>query len=218
MPTLTSVQVGLPKERIQANNAMEDSNARTWHSGIFKSTVTERVWMGALNIAGDGQADLKHHGGPDRAALMYCAAHYAYWRQVLPEVPWEYGGFGENLTVTELNEETTCLGDIYQIGEARVQVTQPRQPCWKLARRWQIKDLAARVDENKYSGWYVRTLTEGHIQAGDAITLLERPHPNWSINTVRYVVYHLEDHPKLTAELAEITALSADWHRYLAER
>lgn len=215
MPTLISIQVGKPQER--PLDAVSNSQGKTWTSGIFKAPVSGRVWVGSLTLAGDGQADLKNHGGKDRVALLYAAEHYAYWREVLPEIPWVYGGFGENLTVSGLHEDSAFLGDIYAIGDVRLQVTQPRQPCWKLAKRWQQRDLTARVASTGYSGWYVRTLREGEIEAGMPIELIDRPYPQWSINQVRYVADNYEDEPLLVKELAKNSALSANWRDWFAE-
>jgi MOSC domain-containing protein YiiM len=216
MPTLVSIQVGKPTERSLKTNTMQDSRSRQWTSGIFKTAVSGHVWLGKLNLSGDGQADLVNHGGPDRAVLMYAAEHYDYWRKELPEVAWEYGGFGENFTISGLNEETVCLGDVYEIGAVRIQISQPRQPCWKLARRWRIRDLAIRVTENQYSGWYARTLVEGEVEAGLPVTLVERPYPDWAINRVRYVADHYDENPQLAQALAQIPALSEGWREGLA--
>jgi MOSC domain-containing protein YiiM len=217
VPTLISVQVGLPQERNLAIAAsMQDAEGKKWTSGIYKTPVSGPVWVGALNLEGDGQADLISHGGPDRAALLYCAEHYDYWRETLPDLEWVYGGFGENFTVSGLDENTACLGDIYAIGDVRIQVSQPRQPCWKLARRWKLKDLAARVERNGYSGWYVRVLQEGNVEAGMPIELIECPFPQWTITQVRNVADNAADDLDLTRELSQIQALSEGWREGLA--
>ena len=190
MPQIVSLQVGLPADRHYANDV--DGEGQVWRSGIFKTPVEGAVYLGKENFAGDRQADLKNHGGPDKAVLMYGAGHYDYWRRVLPQLDWVYGGFGENLTVTEMTEDKVALGDVYAIGSVRIEVSQPRHPCWKLARRWQQKDLAARVQENRFGGWYVRVLQEGSVEAGQKLTLLERPYPEWTISRVFDIIYNLD--------------------------
>ena len=190
MPEIVSLQVGLPADRQYENNA--DGEGRVWRSGIFKTPVEGSVYLGKENFVGDRQADLNNHGGPDKAVLIYGVSHYDYWRRVLPQIDWVYGGFGENLTVTDMTEDKVALGDVYAIGDVRVEVSQPRHPCWKLARRWQQKDLAARVQENGFSGWYVRVLQEGNVEAGQKLMLLERPYPEWTITRVFDIIYNLD--------------------------
>src|SRR5437667_4412320 len=102
------------------------------------------------------QADTKHHGRPEQAVLLYAATHYVLWQRELTLLETGSGGFGENFTVDELTEETACIGDIYAIGEAQIQVTGPRYPCWKIERRWGIGGLTARVAEKVRTGWYCR--------------------------------------------------------------
>lgn len=208
MPELLAIHVGRPQAR-----GADSISEKPWTSGIHKQTVAGRVWLRALNLDGDGQADLKNHGGPDRAALAYSADHYPVWHKDLhrPDLP--YGAFGENFTISGIDETTVCIGDIYAIGEARVQVTQPRQPCWKLARRWQIKDLAAQVEARAWGGWYLRVLQEGEVGAGAQVELLQRPHPDYSVQRVFRLRKAGERGPE-AAFLAQLPALSADWRDY----
>jgi MOSC domain-containing protein YiiM len=204
MPQIVSMQVGLPAERHYANTS--DGEGKVWRSGIFKSPVTGAVYLGKENFVGDAQADLKNHGGPDKAVLMYAISHYDYWKRVLPQLEWVNGGFGENLTVTDMTEDNVALGDVYAIGGARVEVSQPRHPCWKLARRWGQKDLAARVERNGFAGWYVRVLQEGTVEAGQKIELLKRPFPEWTISRVFDIIYNLERNVDESLELAHCPA------------
>jgi len=151
-----------------------DPMERDWYSGIYKQPVSGRVWVGCENIDGDGQADLRFHGGPNRVALCYSADHYPRWQAELNDSSLEYGFFGENFTIEGLEENTVHMGDIFQIGEARVQVSQLRGPCWKLARRTGHKDMVERVLENGRSGWYVRVLQEGFVESGQPFILESR--------------------------------------------
>lgn len=204
MPQIVSIQVGLPAERHYANTS--DGEDKVWRSGIFKSPINGAVYLGKENFVGDAQADLRNHGGPDKAVLMYAVSHYDYWKRVLPQLEWVNGGFGENLTVTDMTEDNVALGDVYAIGEARVEVSQPRHPCYKLARRWGQKDLAARVEGNGFSGWYVRVLQEGTVEAGQKIELLKRPFPEWTISRVFDIIYNLERDVDESLELAHCPA------------
>ena len=204
MPQVVSLQVGLPTDHHYGDD--RDGNARLWRSGIFKSPVSGAVHLGTESFDGDWQADLHNHGGVDKAALLYAASHYPYWRRVLPQHEWVYGGFGENLTVSDMHEDNVAIGDIYTIGSARVQVSQPRFPCWKLARRWGQKDLAARVQDNHFGGWYIRVLQEGSIEAGQRIEIVERPYPEWTVSRVFDIIYNLERDVEESLALAHCPA------------
>lgn len=148
---------------------------RPWTTGFFKEPVSSAVRLGLINLEGDGQADLVHHGGTDKAVLAYSAEHYPGWRQSMNNPSLPFGAFGENFTITGLTEADVCIGDIWQVGdEAVLEVSQPRQPCWKLARRWRIKSLALDVQQTGRTGWYFRVLTEGIVAAGMRLVLLFR--------------------------------------------
>ncbi len=214
-PRLLSIQVSLPR-RIDAA-AAPDPAGNAWTTGFFKTPVAGHVWLGRTNLAGDGQGDTKNHGGPDKAVLAYAAAHYSAWRAELaqPELP--HGAFAENFTVAGLDEESVCIGDTYAIGEALLQVSQPRQPCWKISARWRSPDLTARVEASGRTGWYLRVLREGNVAAGDAVTLLDRPHPDWSVARATRTMRRRDDLDGAAA-LAALPELAASWHEWLTRR
>lgn len=214
-PVVLSIQVGLPQER--GRDGADDPMDRPWTSAIFKEAVTGPVWLGRTNLEGDRQADRKNHGGPDKAVLLYAASHYPAWRQELGLEAFPFGAFGENFTVAGLTEETVCIGDVLAVGGAVVQVSQPRQPCWKLAFRWRIKDLTARVERTGRTGWYARVLQEGPVRPGDALTLLERPHPAWTAARATAVMRAKGRDPEATAALASLPALAEAWRAALRE-
>ncbi|HEX8904255.1 MAG TPA: MOSC domain-containing protein, partial [Longimicrobiaceae bacterium] len=123
----------------------------------------------------------------------------------------------ENFTVEGLDEATVCIGDVYAVGEARVQVSQPRIPCWKIARRWGIRDLSARVQRTRRTGWYLRVLDEGEVAPGDAITLLERPHPEWTIARANAAIYTRPRDADEILALAAVPALAPSLAQALAQ-
>lgn len=215
-PILLSVQVGKPAE--QGSEGAHDPMDRPWTTGFFKSPVVGPVFLGATQLDGDGQADLVNHGGVDKAVCAYPAGHYPDWRRVLgrPDLP--FGAFGENFTIDGLSELVMCIGDVWRVGGAVVEVSQPRQPCWKLARRWRVKDLAARVVEIGRTGWYFRVLTEGAVSPDQPMTLADRPHKQWTIDRANRVMHHDKSDPATAAALAAIPALSASWRSTLLER
>ena len=177
--TLVSIQVGRPKNHGIKN--APDPMDRVWRTGFYKEPVLGPVWLGKTNLDGDGQADRRFHGGPNQAVLAYSADHYPLWREELEIPDMTFGAFGENFSIAGLTEKTVCIGDIYAIGETRMQITKPRQPCWKLARRWRGPDLVERVLATGRSGWYLRVLAEGIVEAGMRVVLLEQPYPEQTI-------------------------------------
>lgn len=176
------------------------------------------MWVGRTNVRGDGQANRRVHGGPDKAVLAYAERHYADWRVELelPDLP--YGAFAENFTVRGLDEQSVCVGDIYAVGDARVQVSQPRQPCVNIAHRWRIPSLTQQVETSGRTGWYLRVLGEGLVEAGQAIELLERPSPEWSVMRAAEVMRQRNEVPDEAAALAALPGLSAVWRHTLARK
>ena len=214
--TLASIQVGVPKSYGYEDAA--DPHDLPWTTGFFKSRANGPVFVRFMNLEGDRQADLKHHGGVDKAVLAYSADHYPKWREELgmPEMP--HGAFGENLTIGGLSEESVCIGDHYRIGDATFEVSQPRQPCWKLARRWRMHNLTGIVVANGRTGWYFRVLQEGLIEAGMSVSLIERPNPEWTAARANQTLHQRGNDLALTLELAAVPRLSNAWVRELHER
>jgi MOSC domain-containing protein YiiM len=173
-------------------------------SGFIKRPVKGAV-VEKLGLVGDQQADLRVHGGADKAVYCYPIEHYGRWREMLKGkddllVP---GGFGENLTTQRLDEGRVCVGDIFQIGTARVQVTQPRQPCFKLALRFEDSQMIKAMARYGLSGWYMRVLEPGLIEVGASIAMLESPNPAWSITRLN----RLLSRRGTREEIAELAAL-----------
>jgi MOSC domain-containing protein YiiM len=155
-------------------------------SGFVKATVQGLVEVGLLGLAGDEQADLSVHGGPDKAVYACSLGNYAAWKSAFSQyeallVP---GGLGENLTIDGIAEDDVCIGDHMRIGTAVLQVSQPRQPCFKFALRFNDVAMPRAMVRNGMSGWYYRVLQPGSLTAGDEVRLLERPHPEWTIERI----------------------------------
>lgn len=209
--TLLYIQTGMPR-------TVDEPGKEPWTTGIFKQTVDGPVRLSQANLAGDGQADLVHHGGPDKAVNVYPMAHLRHWEQVLGIGPLSAGAFGENFSTVGALESDICIGDVYRVGTARVQVSQPRQPCWKLARRWQRPDLAFQVQHSGRTGWYLRVLQEGEVAAGNRFELQERPHPEWSVAAANSVMHRRKDDRDAARALAACAALAGSWRAKLARR
>lgn len=160
-------------------------------SAIHKQAVSDTVTVTRLGLLGDEQANHRVHGGIDKAIHHYAFEHYAYWRQKLGPLPVlnHPGAFGENISTTNISETDLCLGDHLQVGTCLLEVSQSRQPCWKLNTRFSTPDMSQRVQTTGKTGWYYRVLQEGHIQAQDAIVLLKRPYPGWSLQRVNSIIF-----------------------------
>ncbi len=213
---LDSIQIGMPRDYGFEDAA--DTHDKPWTTGFFKTPIDGPIFVGRTNLVGDGQADLKHHGGVDKAVLAYSAEHYPKWRAELGKPDLPFGAFGENLTISGMTEGLVCIGDIFRVGEVIFEVSQPRQPCWKLARRWRLHELTGLVVRNGRSGWYLRVMEEGQIEAGIPVELLERPNPAWSIARANEILHHRRTDLPLTLELAAVPRLANSWVSELQER
>ena len=190
---------------------------REWTTGFFKEPVTDPKQVTTLGIEGDAQGDLVNHGGPDKAINAYPSEHYTLWQHTL-HLTLPAGAFGENFTTTGLTESQICVGDVFQCGDIRLQVSQPRQPCWKLARRWRIKDLAAQVERTGHTGWYFRVLRGGTVQTGMKLELVHRTAPEWTITAANEVMHHRKQDTAAALALSQCPGLSASWQASLARR
>jgi len=213
MMRLTSVQVGKPKNI--GSSDPTDLRPKVWRSGYDKAEVHGPILLGETNLDGDGQADKRYHGGPEMAVLAYSAEHYPRWREELamPDLP--HGAFAENFTVAGVDEQSACLGDIWELGEARLQICQPRKPCNNISKFWGRAELLKRVIETERYGWYFRVLKTGLVEAGQPIRLTARPHPEWSVaRAMRARLRKSRDAPAAAA-LAALPELGADWRSHL---
>jgi MOSC domain-containing protein YiiM len=182
-----------------------------------RKTPAPHALLRRTNFEGDGQADLKNHGGPDKAVCVYSFDHYPYWEQTLG-VRLEPGAFSENLTIAGLRESEVCIGDVFDIGEARVQISQPRIPCSKLAGKHNRKDLPDRIHANGYSGFYFRVLREGLVRVGEAVTLVERHPSGASVEFANQVMYKQRTDRASLERLLAVEALSEAWRASLSKR
>ena len=210
MATVLSIQVGRPRTLDRYD---------PWVTSIYKEPVTGPLRLERLDLDGDEQADLTVHGGPDKAVCVYPADHFPFWRQTLARPDLTAGAFGENFTVAGIVESTVCLGDVFEIGDAVVEVSQPRAPCWKLGRKWERLDLPKLVLREGRTGWYFRVLQPGIVSPGGVLQLRDRPYPLWTIAEVNRLAYAKKS-DRLQNErraLAECPALADVWRPSLRE-
>lgn len=153
-------------------------------SAIAKQAVDRPLMLGLDGLAGDRVADPVHHGGPDKAVHLYPVEHYAFWRERYPDVAVleRPGAFGENFSCAGLTEERLCLGDVFRVGDALVECSHARQPCWKLNHRLGKPDIITTVVKTGRSGSYFRVLETGQVRAGDELVQQQRRWPEWPLD------------------------------------
>jgi MOSC domain-containing protein YiiM len=159
-------------------------------SAFLKSAVAGPVAVGPLGLEGDAQADLSVHGGPEKAVYGYAASNYPGWAAAFPTLASRFvaGSMGENLTIDGWAETDICVGDVHAIGDALLQICQPRQPCFKLARAFDEPRLGKRMVRTGQSGWYYRVLRDGTLTPGDSVTLTDRPNPDFAFSRLVSIV------------------------------
>ncbi|MGN4422892.1 MOSC domain-containing protein [Bacillus cereus group sp. MYBK30-1] len=186
-------------------------------TGINKKQVKEPVFLSFLKFNGDGQADLVHHGGVDKAVCVYSGDHYPYWEKELNQ-ELVYGAFGENITVRGMREEDVCIGDTFQFGKATVQITQPRQPCFKLAKKYNIPKLPLYFQDTGYTGFYFRVLKEGWISPVDTLKLLKSDPKGVSVSFANRIMHKEKQNFEGLKRILEVNALSASWRKTFEKR
>ncbi len=199
---IQSLNVGLPAKEIFFGKEVI--------TGICKKTVVGPVHLGKTGFTGDGVADLKHHGGLDKAVCVYGANNFPYWEEVLktvlPAAP-----FGENLSLSDVDESEVCIGDIFQMGTSVVQVSQPRQPCATLAARYGRSDMVKLVVESGRTGYYFRVLEEGIVETGNALTLKEKDRNGITVSFANRIYHHDRKNAEGIEKVLAIEPLSASW-------
>lgn len=189
-------------------------------SAIAKVPVAASLWLGAEGFEGDAQADRRVHGGAEKAVHHYPRDHYADWRAELGPLPLldAPGAFGENLSGAGLTEENVAVGDVFRLGRAILQVSQGRQPCWKLNHRFGVPDMARRVQGTGRTGWYYRVLQPGRVAPGDDLELLDRLAPEWTLRRLWHVMYVDRLNRAALERIAALDVLAEGWRRYATRR
>ncbi len=203
---IISVNVGLPK--------IVEYRGRKVSTGIYKKQVAGTVKVGMLNLDGDRQADLSVHGGLDKAVYSYPHEHYPYWRDQYPALRMDWGMFGENLTTEGLLEEKVNIGDEFLIGTARLSVTQPRLPCFKLGIRFGSEDIMKKFFVSTKSGIYFKVLEEGEVRAGNEIKLVRRDENNVTVYDVMNMYGDERNHKEVLERAIRISSLPDGWKEH----
>ncbi|KAL6859695.1 pyruvate kinase-like protein [Trichoderma novae-zelandiae] len=181
-------------------------------SGIDKQLRPVSMKVDKLGLEGD-EHDLTFHGGLDKAILGYCSSHYPSWQESYPDRVDQFvpGGFGENFVTAHMNERNVCIGDVISVGpEVVLQVSLPRQPCFKLNHRFSLKNFAPETYKSSRTGWYYRVLKEGRVSPGDELRLVERKWPEWTIERIQEYLHRQTDNDEMNEKLAAIEALGTE--------
>ena len=207
---VVSVNVGIPQEIEWRRDPVV--------TAIHKEPVPGRVAVKRLNLDGDRQADLRVHGGPDKAVYAYPAEHYGFWRDQLPGIPLPWGAFGENLSIEGLSEQKVRIGDRLRIGSAELQVTQPRMPCFKLNARFQRPDMVKRFVAAGRPGFYLAVIKEGELEAGDSIEWIPTADEAVTVAEVATLYQSNGNQRDLLRRAIATPGLPESWREYLRKR
>jgi len=170
----------------------------TVETGIYKYPSETSIELGSEDVVGDHVSDRLHHGGVDKAFYVYSQDHYPYWKERYPDLDLQHGFFGENLTVSGCDEQSILIGSVYKIGTALVQVSQPRQPCFKLGIRFGTQDMLKQFIDTPYCGVYFRVLQPGIVKREDVFKLLQEGSDKLTIADVFQLIYLKESDNALT--------------------
>ena len=204
---LLSINVGRPR--------LATFNSQTFSTAIYKTAVDGPVALRLHNLEGDRQASLDVHGGPNKAVYAYPSEHYGYWAEVLDRADLTPGQFGENFTTRGLVEDNVHIGDVFRVGSASVQVTQPRVPCRNLAARMQDAGFPKVFLGSGRSGFYLRVIDEGVVAAGDAIERIAEDPARLSVRAIHTLRFVDTENKEAIRQAIAVEALSDEWRREL---
>ena len=210
---IISVQIG----EVTTTGDVNSTNIinKQYTTASYKEAVLSSVNVTKLNIVGDNVADTIHHGGVDKAIFVNSLKNYLHWKTFLKKDTLPFGALGENLTVDNIDEHSVCIGDIHQIGTVKVQVSQPRQPCWKISRRWENKEFFNEIYNSGKTGWYYRVLEEGSFKAGDSIIYISSINNKITINDANEAMRNQDLFQDRVQELLKIEELAQAWKNSL---
>jgi MOSC domain-containing protein YiiM len=207
---LLSVNVSRPREVAHGSETVT--------TGIFKEPVDGRVMLGTLNLDGDGQADLVGHGGIYKAAYAYPVENYEYWKRELGREDLTFGWFGENFTVERMTEDEVHIGDVFRVGGALVEVTQPRVPCYKLGLKMGLKGFEKTFLASCRVGFYLRVLEEGEVGVGDGLDRVRTDPERITVREMCHLLYFDPENLTGARKALRIRALSPGWQQSFEAR
>jgi MOSC domain-containing protein YiiM len=210
MAKILSVNIGLPAQVVLSGK----SKTRT---AIHKKPVQGKIFLDSDGLAGDGVADAVRHGGWDQAICAYSSDHFSFWSK---EIPIEFlpGSFGENFTLAGLTEKDISIGDIIRVGDAELQCSQPRQPCYKLIKVMNYPAMSKRIHDTGFSGFYLRVIKEGYVEKGADAEFVHKDPAGFTVDMVNSLMYRDKNNFEKICELIQIDSLSSGWRDLFLKR
>lgn len=187
-------------------------------TGYFKKPVNQSAFLGIDGVKNDTVIDKIHHGGKDKACYLYSCNHYNFWKKKYANLNWDFGMFGENLTIEGLDESQLRIGDVYSIGDALIQVSQPRQPCYKMGIKFNDPNIVPEFRDAPYPGVYVRVLKEGHVNNGDEFHLTASDKNAHSVLEIYELLYQTNPDKNEIQKAMKNEFLSDSAKKYLIEK
>ncbi|MGL1886536.1 MAG: MOSC domain-containing protein [Reichenbachiella sp.] len=182
-------------------------NGKEEETGIYKKSTNKPIFLTKNDVLNDEVSNRLNHGGFYKACYLFSSEQYPYWKNLYPNLEWGWGMFGENLTVSDFDENQVFLGDIYKIGEALVQVSQYREPCYKLGHKFGTQKMLKQFIEHGYGGTYLSILDEGYVDINDEFTLIERPKTSLTVAELFHLIHAKEKNQELLKIAANSKAI-----------
>ena len=211
MFNLVSLNISLPE------NVNLNGGSKKLLTAIFKKPVEGKIFLDELGFRGDGVGDPRIHGGKDLAICSYFVDHFSYWLEVLQR-ELKPGAFGENLSLSGINEKQIHIGDVFRIGEAEIEVSQPRQPCHKLNKVFELQAMACKVQKTGYTGCYFRVKKTGWVKPDSVLKKIKEGLGKISIEMVNVLMFKEKQNQDLLKKVACLQALSVDWREKFKKR
>lgn len=192
-------------------------NGKEELTGYFKNPV-ETIYLGKTDVKEDSVVDREHHGGEDKACYLYGFNHYEFWKNKYPQTAFGFGMFGENITVENIDESTLRIGDTFEIGEAIIQITQPRQPCYKMGIKFNNQKVVNEFRLSNFPGIYVRVLKEGNVKTNDELKLIDRDNASPTVLEVYRLIYESKPNQEKLNQLIENKFIATSLKQYIQKK
>jgi len=192
-------------------------NSKEVLTGIYKKPTDEPIYLAKNDVINDEISDRKHHGGFYKACYLFSSEQYTYWKNLYPKLDWTWGMFGENLTVSDFDERTVFLGDVYKVGDAVVQVSDYREPCYKLGYKFGDQKVLKQFIEKGFAGTYLSVLEEGFVANKDQFTLVDRPDNSITAAELFHLAFAKEKNQDLLKIVANSEAIGPKKRAYFSK-
>lgn len=211
-----SIQIG--KVVTIGDENSSDITKKQYTTASYKHPILEDARVTKLSIIGDSVADTIHHGGIDKAIFANSFNNYPTWQACLNKEELPFGVLGENITFDTIDESDVCIGDIHKIGTVMIEVSQPRQPCWKISRMWEQKDFMHEIYSSGRTGWYYRVLKEGSFKKDDIVELVSRVKNSITILKANEILRDPKNNHIMAQQLLDLDILAVAWSKSLRKR